>query len=378
MSRSLSHFRALVLGAAVFVGLTLAAGGLFAVGSRQWRWGDTFHVVAGFPQIRGVEAGTRVRVQGIEAGLVEAVEPPAVPGGEVTLRLRLGGRLRHLVRADASVQIVSEGMIGGKVVEISPGTASAPPIEDGARLASRSSSDFTDVLNQVKSTLENIRDGQGTLGKLIKDPEAYTSLVTLLQQMNTALENIRDGQGTVGKLVQDPEAYANVVALLQQSRETMCSLQQDADALKRLPLVRNYVEDPQMLLVRPDCRRNRRSFAEAELFEPGQAVLTGDGRQRLDDLGPWLANLKQKGSEVVIVAYADPKSTTSSVARTLTKQQSEAVCAYLKGRHAVQKLGWFKYRKVTAVGLGTMAPPLPEQESLPPGRVEVLVFVPST
>src|SRR5260370_25682457 len=103
MSRSLSRFRALVLGAAVFVGLTLAAGGLFAVGSRQWRWGDTFHVVAGFPQIRGVEAGTRVRVQGIEAGVVETGEPPALPGGEVTLRLRLGGRFWDTGRARASV-----------------------------------------------------------------------------------------------------------------------------------------------------------------------------------------------------------------------------------------------------------------------------------
>ena len=133
-----------------------------------------------------------------------------------------------------------------------------------------------------------------------------------------------------------------------------------------------------MLLVRPDCRRNRRSFAETELFEPGQAVLTADGRQRLDELGPWLANLKQKGSEVVIVAYADSKCTTPAVARTLTKQQSEAVCSYLKARHSVQKLGWFKSRKVTPVGLGIMAAPLPEQEPLPPSRVEVLVFVPVT
>jgi phospholipid/cholesterol/gamma-HCH transport system substrate-binding protein len=378
MSRSLSYLRALILGGAVLAGLALAAAGLFAVGSRQWRWSDTFHVVVGFSQIRGVEPGTRVRVQGIEAGEVEMVEPPPVPGGEVTLRLRLSGKLRPLVRADASAQIISEGMLGGKVVEIHPGTASAPRIEENARLASRSGSDFADILIQVNATLESIRDGQGTVGKLVKDPEAYANLVNLLQQMNSALESIRDGQGTVGKLVKDPEAYANVVALLQQSRETMCSLQQDADALKRLPVVRSYVEDPCVLLVRPDCRRNRRSFAEAELFEPGQSVLTADGRQRLDELAPWFANLKQTGSEVVIVAYADPKSTGPGVARTLTKQQSEAVCAYLKSRLSVQKLGWFKSRKVTAVGLGTTAPPLPEQEPLPASRVEVLVFVPLT
>jgi phospholipid/cholesterol/gamma-HCH transport system substrate-binding protein len=344
MSRSLSRLQATILGAVILASLALAAGGLFAVGNRQWLWGDTFHVTIGFPQIRGVEAGTPIRVQGIEAGEVERVEPPAAPGGEVILCLRLSGRLRHLIRADASAQIVSEGMIGGKVVEIDPGSAAAPVIEENARLASRPTRDLADVLGQV----------------------------------NAALEGIRNGQGTVGKLVQDPEAYASMLALLQQSRDTLAAFQQDAEALKRLPVVRSYVEDPQALLVRSDCERNRQFFAEGDLFEPGRAVLTTSGRQRLDELGSWLAGLKCKGSEVVIVAYADPKCTDPGVARALTKQQSEAVCAYLKQRHSVQKIGWFRWRKVTALGLGTASPLLPEKEFLPPSRVEVLVFVPQT
>jgi phospholipid/cholesterol/gamma-HCH transport system substrate-binding protein len=344
MSRSLSRLQATILGVVVLASLVLAAGGLFAVGNRQWLWKDTFHVTVGFPQIRGVDAGTPIRVQGIEAGEVERVDPPATPGGEVILYLRLSGRLRHLVRADASAQIVSEGMIGSKVVEIDPGSAAAAVVEENARLAARSTHDLTDVLGQV----------------------------------NAALEGIRNGQGTVGKLVKDPEAYANLLALLQQSRDTLASFQQDAEALKRLPVVRGYVEDPQALLVRSDCERNRQCFAEAELFEPGRAILTANGRQRLDELAPWLAGLKTKGSEVVIVAYADPKRIGPSVARTLTRQQSEAVCDYLKARHAIQKTGWFRWRKVTALGLGTASPPLPEQQALPPSRVEVVVFVPQT
>jgi phospholipid/cholesterol/gamma-HCH transport system substrate-binding protein len=342
MSRSLSRLQAIILGAVVLAGLALTAAGVFAVGSRQWLWNDAFHVVVGFAQIRGVEAGTRVRVQGIEAGQVERVVPPETPGGEVMLYLRLGGQLRRLVRADATAEIVSEGMLGGKVVEIHPGSASAPPVEENARLVSRASSDLTDVLGQL----------------------------------HAALDGMRNGQGTVGKLLKDPEAYASMLALLQQGRETMCSLQQDADALKRLPLVRSYVEDAQELLVRADCERSRQFFAEADLFEPGRAVLTANGRQRLDELAPWLASLKQKGSEVVVVAYADPKGADPGVARTLTRQQSEAVCAYLKGHHAVQKMGWFRSRRVTALGLGTAPPPLPEKESLPSSRIEVLVFVP--
>ena len=62
----------------------------------------------------------------------------------------------------------------------------------------------------------------------------------------------------------------------------------------------------------------------------------------------------------------------------LTRQQSEAVCDYLKAKHSIQKLGWFSSRKVTPVGLGVEPPPLPEPDALPPDRVEIQVFTPSS
>jgi hypothetical protein len=48
----------------------------------------------------------------------------------------------------------------------------------------------------------------------------------------------------------------------------------------------------------------------------------------------------------------------------------------LKERHKVQRLGWFGSRKVTPLGQGYNAPPVPEPEPLPPARIEVMVFVP--
>ena len=343
MLRSLSKLQATILGVVVLAGLAFAGIGIFAVGDQQLLWSDKLQVTTGFRQIRGLEVGTPVRVQGIKAGQVVAVEAPAEPGGDVIVHLRLSGRMRNLIRSDAAVQIVSEGMLGGKALEINPGTPSAQPIQEHARLASRPTAELNDMLGQVNMTLEGIREGQGTVGKLLTDPQAYNEFLAL----------VRQGKGT------------------------MASIQQDADALKSMPVVGRFVpEDPEALLVRPNCERNRRYFAEAELFEPGRAVLTADGRRRLDELAPWLEGLKHKGSEIVVVAYADPRSDSPSVARAITKKQSEAVCDYLKGQHAVQKMGWFTSRKVAPLGLGTSTPPLPEKEPLPPARVEVLVFVP--
>jgi phospholipid/cholesterol/gamma-HCH transport system substrate-binding protein len=345
VTRSLSRVQAAVLGLVVLLGLGGAAVGLFAVGGSWWPWNNTFHIRAGFPKVYGVEVGTRVRVQGMDAGEVEAVKPPELPGGDVVLVLRLRGEVRHLVRADAVAQIMSEGMVGGKVVELYPGRA-AEPVADNALIATLPSADLNETVARVGRALEEFRDSEGTIAKLVNNPEAYDALVSLMKQ----------------------------------SERTMESVQKDAEALKRVPFVGGYVEDPRELLVRPNCERNRLVFAEADLFEPGRAVLTAQGRERLDEKAAWIAGFRQRGAEIVVASYADPKAGPPDLALSLTRQQSEAVVNYLKDKHGVHKLsglsGFVYSRKVTPLGMGTRPPPVPEREPLPPARVEVQVFVP--
>ncbi|HXG10191.1 MAG TPA: MlaD family protein [Gemmataceae bacterium] len=339
MSRSLSRLQAVLLGLVILGGLGLTVGGLFAVGSKYWPWNDTFEVHVGFPQVRGVEIGTRVRVQGIDAGEVVAVRPPVRPGDHVILTLRLAGHWRKqgLIRADATAQIVSEGMVGSKVIEINPGSEAAAPVEENAVLHSQSTPELADALGQVSRLLQTLDQEKGRVGALVD----------------------------------------NTNHLIRQGQDTMESIHDVAEAVKRAPLVRNYVEDPQALLVRPNSERNRWIFAEADLFEPGRAQLTAGGRQKLDEIAPRINELKHDGSEVVVVAYADSKI-NPSYAATLTRQQSEAVLTYLKDRHQVHKMGWLSSRPAKALGLGVKAPPPePGQDAtLPSSRVEVLVFVP--
>lgn len=341
MSRSLSRLQSILLGCIVLASLALASLGVFAVGDRQLLWGETFTVQVGFPRVRGVEAGTRVRVQGIDAGEVLRVELPDTPGQSVLLRLRLHSKFRHLVRQDASAQIVGESIVGGKVIEIDPGSAQAPPVAEGARLATRPTAELADVLSQFDTVLQGVRDGKGTLGKLVNDDKAHDELVGLLK---------------VG-------------------RGTLASIKDDADALKSMPLVRSYVKDPQKLLVRPNCSVNRQVFAEGELFEPGNAILTTKGREALDRLAPWLEGLKHKGSDVVVASYAEP-TVEMQLAQTLTQKQADAIVTYLKDKHSAHKMGWITWRDVTPLGMGLNPPPVPEKEPLPLPRVEVLVFVP--
>jgi phospholipid/cholesterol/gamma-HCH transport system substrate-binding protein len=369
--------------------LFLATAGLFAVGNRQWLGGDSFTVRVGFQDIAGVEVGTRVRIQGINAGEVAAVEEPSLPAGEVTLVLRLKGRLRHLVGPDAKVQIQSEGMLSGKVVRILPGTPGGEPVADGARLSGESAVNLPDglaqatvklnnALTEVQGTLHEFRRGQGPAGKLTQEmSQATVKLTNVLDQVDTQLQQIQKGEGTFGKLAKSGEAYAEAVQGLKDVRHMVASVKQNSDAIKSLPVIRSYVHDPSKELIRPDRKRYRRWFHEGELFAQGQAVLTDQGRATLDKAAPWVNEGKKNNHEVVIAAFSDAAQ-TPDFAQALSQKQAEAVATYLRNSHSIHKTGfwWWSRRTVRAVGCGAQPSPVPERETLPAARVEILVFLP--
>jgi hypothetical protein len=362
MSRSLTRTQAALLGLVVLAGLGVGGWGLFQIGRQQQLWAEHFDVSVGFGSVNGVTVGTPVRVRGIDAGMVTAIEPPGPdrPDAQVFLRLRIDRRYQHLLFADAAAHIENEGMIGGKVVVLEPGSAGAGPLADGAAIASKAPpAEMADVMRQTTELLAEVRKGNGTLGKLLTNDDAHRELLALL----------KEGRGLMQR---GSEAVDTV-------QGTVVAMKQDAEAIKRLPIVRSYVQDAAGLLIRPDCDRYRRSYNAADLFEPNTAVLSAAGRQHLDNLGGWLKEMRVKNSEVVAAAFADPHSPDpADFTRRLTEAQAEGVCTYLKEHHKANKTGWWFWstRKVTALGMGTAPTPVPEPEPLPPARVEIVVFVP--
>jgi phospholipid/cholesterol/gamma-HCH transport system substrate-binding protein len=329
-----------LLGLVVLAGVAGAGVALFALAGRYSPWSDTFDLRVGFKQVRGVEVGTRVRVQGVDAGEVVALDPPQVPGGNVVLTLRLDNsrlRVRNLVRADATAQIVSEGMVGGKVIEIDPGTAAAPAAPSGGEIASRPTVELADAMSQAGNLLDSLNKEKGRMSEVVD----------------------------------------NANRLLQKGQDAVASIQRVSEGLEEAPLLRDYVKDPQKVLFPPNCERKPWWFADADLFEAGTDRLTNQGRQKLNDLVQMVSGLtRHDGAEVVVVAFADHRLTEQNQARRLTQNQSQNVSAYLRDRGAIYKSYWLFSRKVTPLGLGTERPPVPEKDKLPPAGVGVLVFIP--
>ena len=371
MGREIGKWRAVAH--AGFVLAVLALGGFVVVqvASRQWRVQKTFPVRAEFATIGGLEAGQRVRVQGMDAGVVESIAAPGAPGQPVGLVLRIDARLRPLVRSDAVARIVTEGVVGAKVVEIVPGRPDAPPLPSSGRIASEPPVEMNALLLEAQASLRRLNS-------------AAQAAERGLGEINQIAASIRKGEGSLGKLVQDDEAYRKLLALSDRGQHTLSDLEENLAALKRTwPLSRYFNErsffDRDRVLYHPGAERDSQTLRESDLFEPGRAVLTTAGRHKLDGIASWFKTVRRPSSEVVIAAFTDD-ARDQKLSQVLTQEQADAVRNYLVTHHSIQSTGWFSSRKVAAVGFGSQAPPAARKASgdLPPRRVEIILFTPQT
>jgi phospholipid/cholesterol/gamma-HCH transport system substrate-binding protein len=195
------------------------------------------------PDAAGLEKGGQVRLAGMVAGSVTAIEVLGDGSGiRVDFRLREGFRLRQDSRAslEATSLLGNARTIGltlgspsAAFLPDSPRAAGAPQIKDVqgpvsieevVRKADKLFGDLKGVGPTVSEAAENIRSitkkidsGEGTLGKIVNDPKLYEDLRGALAKLNEGLDSFKNiaartdkGEGTLGKLINDPVLYDNL------------------------------------------------------------------------------------------------------------------------------------------------------------------------
>jgi phospholipid/cholesterol/gamma-HCH transport system substrate-binding protein len=400
VSQSLSRRQAVILGLVIILALALGGYGIARIAEKQGLWSDTVELTAGFPEAHDITPGTPVRVRGVDAGQVVAVEYPDHdgPGAEVTVRMRLQAKYASRIYGNASAEIHGSGLLGSKVISIQPGdpkigvlasgrvrgikpfdmSEAVAEVRDLAKEAKSTASevkslakDTRETVASAKGLIDSVKESDGTLAKLIRDDELYEDARGTLTDMRKLISRTDKAVGTLeGEM-------GNLRGLVSDGRDTLKSVKQGSDALGKMPLVRSYVEDATAILVRPTMTRVRWPFYSGDLFDPGTASLTHTGQVYMNNVANILNANKSSGTEVVVVVFFDPddKSQTAAAALELTKKQAESVVNHLKACN-VHKMGVVARRKITPLGMGTSASPVVETEKLPPSHAEVLLFTP--
>jgi phospholipid/cholesterol/gamma-HCH transport system substrate-binding protein len=217
------------VGLFVLVGLSVLAAGIFYV-TGAGTIGPKYRLITYLPEVSGLASGAPVRLDGVEVGNVESIKlAPRIPGKpreknkNIEIVMRVGKHYENDILTDSAASLVTEGLLGNRYVNISLGVTGVP-LKDGQEVPGSEEKAMkevversADVLANLQALSENIQElingvkqGKGSLGKLLTDEQAYNHLNSILAKGDVMLTNVQAGQGTLGKLVVSDEMYNKV------------------------------------------------------------------------------------------------------------------------------------------------------------------------
>lgn len=291
------------LGIFIFLGTVLLVLAIFLLGSKEKLFTSTIEIKTYFDQIEGLKSGAPVRLSGYDIGSVSSVSFANDASAKVEVKMRIVNDLKHLIRIDSEASIETEGLVGKKIVAITPGSSDAAEVTSGGVIKSKTPRNIAKIIEETESVMGYMKDltrdfseifakvnqGKGSIGKLVNDEELYKSAVNVTQSadksMNTItkrldeisdiivntsgslksivgnvdttiidlrklLNSIENGEGVLGKLISDKKmadslstVIRNLVKTSDQTRIATSSLAENMEALKHNWLFKSYFEE---------------------------------------------------------------------------------------------------------------------------------------
>jgi len=247
------------LGMFVIVGLVLFTGTIYLVGKSKNLFGSTFKLQARFKTVSGLKLGNNVRFSGINIGTISNIE--LITDTSVMVELLVKNEVQQFIKTDATASIGSDGLMGDKVLTISPGSGINKMVKDHDIIGTKSAVEMEDIMNSVKASVDNagiitaqladfsykMNNGNGTLTKLITDEAFANSLKSTLSNLQTSSREfakftyqMNNGNGALSKLVSDDEFGNTLDSTMSNLQKGTKSLSENMEAAKSSILFRGY------------------------------------------------------------------------------------------------------------------------------------------
>jgi phospholipid/cholesterol/gamma-HCH transport system substrate-binding protein len=276
------------VGLFVLIALATFLGLVYALGARARLFEARYTIHAEFTEVGGLVEGATVRLAGVQIGRVSAVTLPSQPGGKVRVDLSIARRFQDRIRKNSVARIETQGLLGDRIVEITVGDASAPPVGPGEVLASRDPADFGRVIasgaetarnvgalaealretaeqinkskmiedaaktvNKLGRVVDQVENGRGWAHTLLyEEPVALRRVNELIATTQTLIERVEKGQGAAGVLT-SPEGTASAKRFVAAMDRISAMVEQP----EREPgLVPGLLFDPKYRVVLDDLR----------------------------------------------------------------------------------------------------------------------------
>jgi len=241
----------LKVGGLILVAIAILTIAVVKLGEAADLFTKRYTLVTFLSNSNGLQKGGTVTLAGQLAGNVKQIDflPPS---GDTTRNLRVTleveERLHKLIREDSRIKLKSLGLLGDKVLDITPGTPRFGILPAGDTIQSLPSLDYEAMLTQANGALTDvvqlthdlrsitggIAHGDGTMGQLINSRTMYDQLNGTLTHLNGVLSRLDRPNGTFGRMVDDPALYNHLVDVTAQLDTVLAQLHSPHSSVGRL------------------------------------------------------------------------------------------------------------------------------------------------
>jgi phospholipid/cholesterol/gamma-HCH transport system substrate-binding protein len=221
----------LKVGGMILVAMGILTVAVFKLGEAANLFAKHYRLVTLLPSANGLRVGGSVTVAGQLAGTVAAIDflpPDADTLRNLRVTVEIDQSLQQQVREDSRARLRTLGLLGDKIVDISPGTpryAVLPPndtiqvepaldYETVLLQASGAVSDMVQLTHDLRGITGGLARGEGTAGQLLTNRSLYDQLNGTLTRTNALVTRLQAPNGSLGKLLDDPALYQNLSGMI--------------------------------------------------------------------------------------------------------------------------------------------------------------------
>lgn len=216
------------LGLFVLAGLLLLVFSLYMLGRNENLFGSNFELRARFRNVSGLTKGNNIRFSGIQIGTVKSVK--IANDSSIEVIMLIDEKVKSYIRENAVASIGTEGLMGNKVINITPVAGTAKQVEENDFLPvqksintdemlqtlNKTNNNIAGISEDLKTTVERINKSsalwgilnEGSLAENLKTSLKNISLASanardMTKELNTIIADVRNGKGSAGALLTD-------------------------------------------------------------------------------------------------------------------------------------------------------------------------------
>jgi len=200
------------IGVFVLVGLAVLVLAIFFIGNKKNLFSPTFTINGMFKNVNGLQIGNNVRFAGINVGVVEDIQ--IMTDSSVKVVLTMNQEVKKFIKKDAKLSIGSDGLMGDKLVVITPGSGTSnEPIKGGEQLTAinpldmdklitkltKIANDAGDVVEGLAGIVQKVNSGKGSIGRLLNNDKMARNMENTVKQAQTTMANVHKTTGTLNE-----------------------------------------------------------------------------------------------------------------------------------------------------------------------------------